>query len=65
MRITTICFKTNDLLECVVKLSKIYKTEVGKDQRENDQAWRVIEDQRTNDQAWRSNEDQEYKTKSR
>ena len=32
LKITTICFITNDLLECVAKLSKIHKTQVGKDQ---------------------------------
>ena len=32
LKITTICVKTNDQLKCVVKLSKIHKTQVGKDQ---------------------------------
>ena len=32
LQITIICFKTNDLLECVVKLSKIHKTQVREDQ---------------------------------
>ena len=31
-KITTICFVTTDLLECVAKLSKIHKTQAGKDQ---------------------------------
>ena len=32
LKITTICFRTNDLLECVAKLSKFHNTQVGKDQ---------------------------------
>ena len=32
LKITTIYFSTNDLLECVANLSKIHKTQVGKDQ---------------------------------
>ena len=42
-------FKTNDLLECVVKLTKIHKAQVGEkeDILENDQTWRRIEDQDT------------------
>ena len=60
MKLTNICFKTNDLLACVVKLAMFHKTQVwekggkiGKwsslksywKSRANDQAWRVIEDQ--------------------
>ena len=32
LKITIICFKINDLLECIVKLLKIHKTQVGEDQ---------------------------------
>ena len=32
LKITTIYVTTNDLLECVAKLSKIHKTKVGEDQ---------------------------------
>ena len=32
LKITIIYFKTNDLLECAIKLSKIHKTQVGEDQ---------------------------------
>ena len=40
-------FKTNDLLECVAKLTKIHKAQVGVkgDLLANYQAWRRIEDQ--------------------
>ena len=42
-------FKTNDLLECVTKLTKFHKTQVGEKWEilANDQAWRGIEDQDT------------------
>ena len=42
-------FKTNDLLECVAKLTKIHKAQVGVkgDILANYQAWRRIEDKDT------------------
>ena len=59
--LTNICFKTNDLLECLVKLAKFHKTQVGEkvERLANDQAWTVNEDQRINDQAWRRFKDQD------
>ena len=61
MKLRNIYFKTNDLLECVVKLVKFHKTQVGEKGRNmaKNQFWRVIEDQRISDQAWRRFEDQD------
>ena len=66
MKLTNICFKTNDLLECIVKLVKFHKTQVGEkgERLTNNQAWRVIEDQgkwSSLKKSWRSR----YKTVSR
>ena len=38
LKLTNIYFKTNDLLECVVKLAKFHKTQVG----EKGKDWQMI-----------------------